>query len=59
MRKVTTLLWLFLIGILAPNLLNAQATLSGTIKGKGTVLAGASVGAKPSGKGGFSGEDGK
>ena len=59
MRKVTTLLWLFLIGIIAPNLLNAQATLSGTIKGKGTSLAGASVSARPSGKGGLSGEDGK
>lgn len=59
MRKVTTLLWLFLIGIIAPNLLIAQATLSGTIKGKGTTLAGASISARPSGKGGLSGEDGK
>lgn len=59
MRKVTMLLWVFLIGILAPNLLNAQATLSGTIKGKGASLAGASVSARPSGKGGLSGEDGK
>ncbi len=59
MRKLVTVMGLFLSGIIAPNFLNGQATLSGTIKGQGTTLAGASVSARPSGKGALSGEEGK
>lgn len=59
MRKLITVFGLFLLGILAPALVNAQATLSGTVKGKGVTLAGANVSAKPTGKGTSTDEDGK
>ena len=59
MRKNYVGIWLFLFGIILPNIILSQATLSGTIKGKGTTLAGANVSAKPSGKGTTADEDGK
>lgn len=48
-----------LLAIFFPGFLLAQATLTGTVKGKSTSLAGASITARPSGKGTTSDEDGK
>ncbi len=58
MRKNHFGVWLFLLGILLPNLIFAQGTVSGTVKGKGEALLGASVSATPSGKGTSSSKDG-
>ncbi len=58
MRKLAGISGLFLLGILAPFFLVAQATLSGTVKGKGASLSGASISARPSGKGTTSNDEG-
>ena len=50
---------LTLVVILLPGIIIAQATLSGSIKGKGEVLSGASVSASPSGKGTSADNEGK
>ncbi|MEO5985064.1 MAG: TonB-dependent receptor, partial [Ferruginibacter sp.] len=59
MQKLHTLMGLFLFGILFPLFVNAQATLSGTVKSNGVALPGASISATPSGKGTTAGEEGK
>ncbi len=59
MRKNHLHLWLLLFVIITPNLIFAQATLSGTVKGKGTALSGASISARPSGKGTYADTDGR
>ncbi len=48
-----------LLAIIFPSFLLAQGTLTGTVKGKSAALAGASITARPSGKGTTSDEDGK
>jgi iron complex outermembrane recepter protein len=50
---------LTLVVILLPGIIIAQTTLSGSIKGKGEVLSGASVSASPSGKGTSADNEGK
>ncbi|MBX9782063.1 MAG: TonB-dependent receptor [Chitinophagaceae bacterium] len=51
---------LLIISVTAiPQLLNAQATVTGTVKGKGTALQGATVSAKPTGRGASTDDDGK
>ncbi len=59
MTKNSVRFQILLIGLMLPNLIFAQATLSGTIKGNGQILIGASVSATPSGKGTTSGGQGK
>ena len=51
--------WLLLVVIILPNVIFAQATLSGIVKGKGEALSGASISASPSGKGTSSDNDGR
>jgi iron complex outermembrane receptor protein len=57
MQKLLTFTGLFLLGIMSSTV-NAQATLSGIIKGKQAALVGASISANPTGKGATSGENG-
>ncbi len=58
MTKLLSILWLSILTLICPSNLLAQATLSGTVQSNGTPLAGASVSARPSGKGTTSASDG-
>jgi iron complex outermembrane recepter protein len=51
--------FLFWVILCIPALLNAQATIQGTVKGKGTILPGASISEKTTRKGTSSDENGK
>ena len=59
MKKNNFGMGLFLLGIIIPNLMFAQGTITGTVKGKGEALIGASITSTPSGKGTSSGNDGE
>jgi iron complex outermembrane recepter protein len=59
MRTKHFAMMICLLGVILPNLVQAQSTVSGTVKGKSASLAGASISARPSGKGTTSDDDGK